>query len=81
MYPLRERGAGVVRGVQVRAPGACASSAPRLTCVRRLLAIERPLTAPPEPPPPTRPESQVSRPQVCRSRWAPSFACRAFWYG
>ena len=49
MYPLRERGTGVVRGMQVRAPGACASSAPRLTCVRHLLAIERPLTAPPEP--------------------------------
>jgi len=49
VYPLRERGTGVVRGMQVRAPGACASSAPRLTCVRHLLAIERPLTAPPEP--------------------------------
>jgi hypothetical protein len=46
---LCERGAGVVRGVQARAPSAYASDAPRLAGVRRRLAFERPLTAPPEP--------------------------------
>ena len=41
--------AGVARDVHVCTPSMCASDAPRLAGVRHRLAIERSLTAPPEP--------------------------------
>jgi len=48
-FVIQEGAVNVVRGVQVRAPCACASGTPQVAYVHSRFALEQPLTAPPEP--------------------------------